>query len=68
MRASADPAPVIPLIPIPPAAISARLSGLLARVESSDLPSGTVLASLFRMLVERGVLDEATVAAALEKL
>jgi hypothetical protein len=68
MRTASDPAPVIPIIPVGPAAVSAKLDALLGRVETGDLPSGPVLAALFRMLVERGILDEAAVAAALEKL
>lgn len=68
MRSPPDPAPVIALSGSAVAAVSGSLEAVLARVESGELLSGAALAALFRLLVERGVLDEAWVAAALEKL
>ncbi len=71
MRAASDPPPAIPVIlkvPTGPSPMGAKLEALLARVETGDLPSGPSLAALFRLLVERGILDEAAVAAALEKI
>ena len=51
-----------------PAVVSAKLVALLARVENGSQPTGPVLASLIRLLIQRRVVDEAAVAAAFEKL
>ncbi len=51
-----------------PGALSERFRALLAQVESGDLPTGPVLASMLRLLVERRVIDADRVADALEKL
>ena len=51
-----------------PEPFSEKLSALLARVESGDLPTGLALASMLRLLVERRVIDADRVADVLEKL
>ncbi len=48
--------------------LTPQLIELLARVESGGLPAGTVVAALLRLLVQRGVIDDAALTAALEKL
>ncbi|GEM_PF-952451 len=46
----------------------AQLVALLERVESGSIPPGPAVAAVFRLLVERRVLDEAALIVALEKL
>ena len=56
--------------PVPSATVtpSAQLVELLERVESGAIPTGAAAAAVFRVLVEKRVLDEAAMIAALEKL
>ena len=68
MRSASDPAPVIPVLSTAPAVIGSALAALLAKIEAGEGVTGPLLASLFRLLVERGVLDQASVVEALEKL
>jgi hypothetical protein len=51
-----------------PESVSIELAGLMLRLEMGDLPSGKVLAALFRLLVKRGVIEDSAAVAALEKL
>lgn len=69
MRSGSEPAPALPVLAIPQAGeLSAQLVELLNRVESGAVSAGPALAALMRLLVERRVIDDATLRAALEQL